>query len=284
MTGWQAETTLIRHQTISARASRARTHPAGERMRHPRDDSSGAALIRGARRTLVPVLAKGKAITERLWVYVRDDRPFAGPAPPAVIFFYSPDRTGRHPASHFTEYSGILQADAYAGFNDLYLSARKPGPIVEAACWAHGRRKVFELEKVGKAPIAIEAMRRIDAIFDAERAINRLPADQRLATRQRHIAPLVASLESRMRGELGKLSRLADVVKAMNYMLKRWPTFARFVEDGRTCLSNNAAETFVARYRTRAELCPVADYAQFILAKIHETQCRRRFHAPTTWT
>jgi hypothetical protein len=192
--------------------------------------------------TTVPVLAKGKTITGRLWTYVRDDRPFAGPAPPAAIIFYSPDRTAQHPKKRLAEYAGILQADAYAGFNDLYLPGRKPGPVIEAGCWAHGRRKLFELAEIGKAPIAAEAVRRIDAIFDTERAINGLPTEQRRAVRQQRVASLVADLETWMRGERDKLSRHADVAKAMDYMLRRWPTFSRFLEDGRIWLTNNAAE------------------------------------------
>ena len=126
--------------------------------------------------TTVPVLAQSKTITGRLWTYVRDDKPFGGPAPPAAIFHYSRDRTGEHPCRHLAGYAGILQADAYAGFNELYHPARKPGPIIEAGCWAHGRRKLFVLADVAKAPLAIEAVRRIDAIFDVERDINGLPA------------------------------------------------------------------------------------------------------------
>jgi transposase len=192
--------------------------------------------------TTVPVLAKDKTITGRLWTYVRDDKPFAGPAPPAAIFHYSRDRTGEHPCRHLAGYAGILQADAYAGFNELYHPARKPGPILEAGCWAHGRRKLFVLADVAKAPLAIEAVRRIDAIFDVERDINGLPAAQRHALRQVRAAPLVADLETWMRGERSKLSRHADVAKAMDYMLKRWDVFARFLSDGRICLTNNAAE------------------------------------------
>ena len=139
-------------------------------------------------------------------------------------------------------YAGILQADAYAGFSDLYDPARKPGPIAEAACWAHGRRKLFVLADVAKAPLAVEAVRRIDAIFAVERNLNGLPAAQRLAARQVQVAPLVASLEAWMRGERGRLSRHADVAKAMDYMLKRWVAFTRFLADGRICLTNNAAE------------------------------------------
>jgi transposase len=192
--------------------------------------------------TTVPVMAKGKTVTGRLWTYVRDDRPFAGPAPPAAIFFYSPDRAGEHPRRHLARYAGILQADAYAGFNGLYAEARKPGPVTEAGCWAHGRRKLFDLAQLTRAPLAAEAVRRIDAIFEAERAINGVPAEQRLAARQIQVAPLVADLEIWMRGTRATLSRHTDVAKAMDYMLKRWSTFSRFLEDGHICLTNNAAE------------------------------------------
>ena len=187
--------------------------------------------------TTVPVLAKGKTATGRLWAYVRDDQPFGGPAPPAAVFHYSPDRRGEHPNRHLAGYAGILQADAYAGFNDLYRPGRKPGPLTEAGCWAHGRRKLFDLAQVARAPLAAEAVRRIDAIFDAERAINGLPAEQRRAMRQTHVAPLVAHLETWMRAARGKMSRHAEVAKAMDYMLKRWDTFSRFLGDGRICLT-----------------------------------------------
>ena len=146
------------------------------------------------------------------------------------------------PAQHLAGYGGILQADAYAGFNDLYASERKPDPIVEALCWAHGRRKLFELAEVAHAPLAIEAVRRIDAIFDVERGINGLPPSQRLAVRREQVVPLVTSLESWMRAARSKMSRHADVAKSMDYMLKRWDAFSRFLDDGRICLTNNAAE------------------------------------------
>jgi transposase len=192
--------------------------------------------------TTVPVLAKGKTVTGRLWTYVRDDRPFAGHAPPAAAYFYSPNRGGEHPRRHLAGYGGILQADAYAGFNDLYDPRRTPRPIIEAACWAHGRRKLFELADVVKAPLAIEAVRRIDAIFAMERDLNGLPADQRRAERQERVEPLVADLEAWMRRERAGLSRHNAVAKAMDYMLKRWRAFTRFLDDGRICLTNNSAE------------------------------------------
>jgi hypothetical protein len=201
--------------------------------------------------TPVPVLAKGQTTTGRVWVYVRDDRPFGGRAPPAAVFFYSRDRSGEHAERHLQGYDGILQADCYAGYNRLYDASRKPAPITEAGCWAHARRKFFVLADVtakarGKlaviAPLAFEAVKRIDAIFDAEREINGRLVVERLAERALRVAPLVTGLETWMRTERAKLSRHAEVAKAMDYMLKRWEVFARFLSDGRICLTNNAAE------------------------------------------
>jgi|GEM_PF-1071220 len=149
--------------------------------------------------TTVPLMASGKTVTARLWTYVRDDRPFAGPAPPAAMFRYSRDRTGEHPNRHLAGWRGILQADAYAGFHELYAADRKPGPILEAGCWAHGRRKLFKLAEVARAPLAAKAVRRMDAIFAVERALNGLPVAERLAARRERVAPLVADLEAWMR-------------------------------------------------------------------------------------
>lgn len=205
--------------------------------------------------TTVPVLAKERTTTGRLWTYVRDDRPFGGPAPPAALFFYSPDRTAVHPHGHLAGWQGILQADAYAGFGGLYDARRRPGPVIEAGCWAHGRRKFFELAQVGKAPLAVEAVRRIDAIFAEESTINGLPAVRRLAERQTTIAPVVTGLEAWMRAERSKLSRHAEARKAMDYMLKRWDSFTRFLSDGRICLSNNAAERSLRGVATPDSLC-----------------------------
>jgi transposase len=214
----------------------------------------GAARLHGDD-TTVPVLAKMKTRTGRLWTYVRDDRPFGGPSPPAAIFYYSSDREGVHPNRHLASYAGILQADAYGGYNDLYKADRRPGPITEAACWSHGRRHFFVLADITKvasarsqrkhaswSPLAHEAVRRIDLIFDAERALNGLVANQRLDLRRTHVAPLVAYLETWMRTERARLSRHNDVAIAMDYMLKRWDAFTRFLDDGRICLTNNAAE------------------------------------------
>jgi transposase len=202
--------------------------------------------------TTVPVLAKVKTRTGRLWTYVRDDRPFGGTDPPAAVFFYSPDRDGAHPERHLTGYCGILQADAYAGFNALYKPERPGGPITEAPCWAHARRKLFELADVASkardktsaviSPIAFAAVQKFDAVFAAERSINGLLPAERLATRRKDVAPLVDDLIAWMTRERAKLSRHNDVAKAMDYMLKRVDAFTRFLDDGRICVSNNAAE------------------------------------------
>ena len=195
--------------------------------------------------TTVPVLASGKTRTGRLWTYVRDDKPFGGRAAPAAMFYYSPDRGGEHPEQHLADYSGLMQADAYAGFNGLYVAGRKPGPIIEAACWAHGRRKLFELAELQKAPIAIEAVRRIDELFAIEREVNGLSPDQRVAVRTQRSKLLVDGLEKWMRQERRKLSSMSPLAKAMNYSLKRWPALTRFLDDGRICMTNNAAERAV---------------------------------------
>jgi transposase len=209
--------------------------------------------------TTVPVLAKGKTDIGRCWVYVRDDRPFGGQDPPAAMFYYSRDRGGAHPQAHLASYAGILQADAYGGYNKLYEADRQPGPIIEAACWVHARRPFFVLADVeanarrkaqGRpasvlSPLALEAVRRIDALFAIERAINGESAERRRQARQELSAPLIADLERWLREERPKLSRGNDLAKAMDYLLKRWPAFTRFLHDGRICLSNNAAERAV---------------------------------------
>jgi transposase len=206
--------------------------------------------------TTVPVLAEGKTDTGRCWIYVRDDKPFGGAGPPAAMFYYSRDRRGEHPQAHLAGYAGILQADAYDGYNRLYLAERKPGPIQEAACWVHARRPFFAMadleenarrkaagkKEIPLSPIAIEVVRRIDALFEIERSINGKSAEERLAVRRTMSRPLVDDLHAYMREKAAGLSRGHDLVKAVNYMLKRWSAFTLFLEDGRVCLSNNAAE------------------------------------------
>lgn len=206
--------------------------------------------------TTVPVLAKGKTDTGRLWVYVRDDRPFAGTDPPAALFHYSRDRRGEHPRTHLASWSGILQADAYGGYGELYVPGRQPGPVLEAGCFAHARRKFFELADVEGAarrksgrehagliyPIALEAVQRLDQLFDIEREINSKSSEERLCVRAELAGPLMNDLHAWLTAQVGKLSRNHDLAKACNYMLRRWDAFTRFLDDGRICITNNAAE------------------------------------------
>jgi transposase len=203
--------------------------------------------------TIVPILAKGKTIKGHIWTYVRDDRPFGGRAPPAALYYASRDRRHEHPARHLHGFNGILQADAYSGYNELYNPSRTQGPITAALCWAHARRQFFELADIAAnarrgnkaaaiSPIALEAVKRIDALFDIERGINGQSAEQRLRVRKEQSAPLVAALETWLREQRSRLSSASSVAGPIDYMLRRWDRFVRFLHDGRICLTNNAAE------------------------------------------
>ncbi len=206
--------------------------------------------------TTVPVLAKGKTDIGRCWVYVRDDKPFGGISPPAAMFYYSCDRKGEHPQKHLARYAGLFQADAFDGYRQLYLPDRTPGPILEAACWVHARRPFFVMadfdenarrRAAGKtvialSPIAIDVVRRIDALFEIERPINGKSAHERRVVRQELSKPLVEDLRLYISQQRAKLSRGHDLAKAIDYILKRWAAFTLFLDDGRVCLSNNAAE------------------------------------------
>jgi transposase len=203
--------------------------------------------------TTVPILGKGKTIKGHIWTYVRDDRPFGGRAPPAAFYYASRDRRHEHPVRHLHGFTGILQADAYGGYNELYDPSRVQGPVTAALCWAHARRQFFELADIaanarrGKqaaaiSPIALEAVRRIDALFDIERGINGHSAEERLRARREQSAPLVAALEAWLREQRARLSSASAVAGPIDYMLRRWERFARFIDDGRICLTNNAAE------------------------------------------
>ncbi|MBD1549756.1 IS66 family transposase, partial [Roseibium aggregatum] len=203
--------------------------------------------------TTVPILAKGKTDTGRIWTYVRDDRPFGGQSPPAALYYASRNRRQEHPECHLKSFTGILQADAYSGYNPLFKVDRDPGPLTQALCWSHARRKFFVLADIAAnarrrknaapiSPIALEAVTRIDALFDIEREINGLSAGERLERRRRDSVPLAEGLEEWLRTERGKLSRSSSVAEAIDYMLKRWDGFTTFLHDGRICLTNNAAE------------------------------------------
>lgn len=190
--------------------------------------------------TPVPVLAPGtgKTKTGRLWTYVRDDRPAGEKAAPAVWFAYSPDRKGEHPGQHLKKFHGILQADAYAGFNQLYQEGR----IHQAACWAHVRRHFYDLEQAHASPVAREALERIGALYRIEESIRGKPPDQRRAVRQVQSKLLLDALRQWFEATLSKLSRKSDTTAAIRYALSRWDALMRFVDDGRIEIDNNAAE------------------------------------------
>src|SRR2546427_150633 len=190
--------------------------------------------------TPVPVLApgNGKTKTGRLWTYVRDDRPTGDQAAPAVWFAYSPDRKGEHPERHLREFRGTLQADAYAGFNQLYENGR----IQEAACWAHVRRKFYDLQQAHTSLVATEALVRIGALYTIEKEIRGRPPEERRQVRQARSKPLLASLRQWFEATLLKLSRKSDTTVAIRYALSRWDALARYCDDGHIEIDNNAAE------------------------------------------
>jgi transposase len=190
--------------------------------------------------TPVPVLApgNGKTKTGRLWTYVRDDRPAGDTAAPAVWFAYSPDRKGEHPERHLEKFRGTLQADAYAGFNQLYENGR----IEQAACWAHVRRKFYDLEQAHASPVAREALQRIGTLYGIEEQIRGRPPEQRRTVRQAQAQPLLDSLRQWFEEILSKLSRKSETTAAIRYALVRWDALVRYIEDGHIEIDNNAAE------------------------------------------
>jgi len=190
--------------------------------------------------TPVPVLSpgNGKTKTGRLWTYVRDDRPACDSATPAVWFAYSPDRKGEHPERHLEKFRGTLQADAYAGFNQLYENGR----IQQAACWAHVRRKFYDLEQAHASLVAREALVRIGALYGIEETIRGKPPDERRAVRQAQSKPLLDSLRQWFEATLSKLSRKSETTVAIRYALCRWDALVRYLEDGHIEIDNNAAE------------------------------------------
>ena len=189
--------------------------------------------------TTVPVLDPGRGSTKtgRLWCYVRDDRPFAGAAPPAVLYRYSPDRKGEHPRSHLAVFSGILQADGYTGYAGLYKSG-----VTGAACMAHCRRPFFELHASDGSPLALEALQRIAALYAIEDSIRGQPPEVRLRVRQAQSAPLFADLRTWLEQTLMRISGKSQMAGAIRYMLTRWDALTLVLRDGRACIDNNAAE------------------------------------------
>ncbi|MGO6849608.1 IS66 family transposase [Rhizobium beringeri] len=196
--------------------------------------------------TPVPVLepGKGKTRTGRLWTYVRDGRPHGDTTPPAACYFFSSDRKGQHPKQHLASFSGVLHADGYAGFRDLY-EPQKPGSpptILEASCWAHARRKFFDLTTSSKAPVAEETLRRIGELYDIEKAICGRPPDVRQAARQESSRRRVEGLRSWLDDNLKRLPQKSGTAEAIRYALFRWASLCRFLDDGSIEIDNNAAE------------------------------------------
>lgn len=190
--------------------------------------------------TPIPVLApgRGKAKTGRLWTYVRDERPCAGEVAPAVWFAYTSDRKGEHPQRHLENFTGVLQADGYAGFSTIYDGGR----VLEAACWAHVRRKFFDLYDANKSALAEEMLDRIGALYAIEQEIHGRPPHERRAVRQERSGPLLDAMKAWLGHILPSLSQKSAMAKAIRYALNRWEALGRYRDDGRVEIDNNAAE------------------------------------------
>jgi transposase len=199
--------------------------------------------------TPVPVLEPGlgRTRTGRLWVYVRDDRPFCGPAPPAAVYFFSPDRGGEHPAAHLAHFTGFLPADAYSGFAALY-EPRKASPglpampaITEVACWSHCRRGIFEVWQSTKSTVAKTALDRIAEFYAIEDKARFAPPDERLAHRAATI-PLLDAFFAWAQAAERKLSARSELAEALRYIIKRRVALTRFATDARLEADNNIAK------------------------------------------
>ena len=194
--------------------------------------------------TPVPVLCPGRGTTKqgRLWTYVRDDRPANSAGPPAVWFAYSPDRKGLHPQQHLRHFRGILQADGYAGFDRLYNPADPNHPIKEAACWAHVRRKFYDIQVATDSPIANEALRRIGELYEIEKRCRGEGPATRQQLRQARAGPLLDDLNRWLKSVLAQISKKSELARAIHYALSRWVALTRYRDDGRIEIDNNAAE------------------------------------------
>ena len=195
--------------------------------------------------TTVPVLKPGnkKTKTGRLWAYVRDDRPHGGADPPGVYYYYSPDRKGEHPRQHLKDFSGIIQADGYAGYKELYKpDQNNKVHILEAACWAHVRRKFYDVKEAQNSPIAIAALKRIGALYNIEREIRGEPPEIRLAARQEKSKPLLDQLEIWFHEQRARLPGKSRLAGAIRYALARWAALSFYCADGTVEIDNNAAE------------------------------------------
>ena len=223
LAGWVGATSELLTPLVSA----LRDHVMAARKLHADD-------------TPVPVLApgNGKTKTGRLWTYVRDDRPAGDETPPAVWFAYSEDRKGEHPRQHLKNFTGALQADAYAGFHHLYGAGR----IYEVACWAHARRKFYEIHALHPSPTTSEALARIAALYAIEDEIRGKPAELRREVRQSRAKPLLDQLHKWMEKAVRQLSPKSETAAAIRYSLSRWRALTRYLGDGRLEMDNNSAE------------------------------------------
>ena len=203
--------------------------------------------------TPIPVLdpGRGRTKTGRLWVYARDDRPWCGPEPPAALYLYSPDRKAERPAGHLQGFRGVLQVDGYAGFERLTA----PGNIVLAACWAHARRKFYDLHEATGSPIAAEALRRIAELYAIEGSIRGRTAEQRRHVRNTSARPLIELMKPWLEMELGRVPPAGSLAEAIRYALARWPALTRFLDDGRIELDNNTVERAIRPIAKPESLC-----------------------------
>jgi hypothetical protein len=190
--------------------------------------------------TTAPVLdpGRGRTKTGQLWAYARDDRPWGGPAPPVVAYVYAPDRKAERPVAHLQGFRGTLQVDGYAGYRAL----AETGQVQLAFCWAHVRRRFYEIAAAGAAPIATEALARIAELYALEAEIRGRPADERRAARQQRAKPAIADLKTWFETKLGMVSQKSTIAEAIRYALSRWEGLCRFLEDGRIEIDSNIVE------------------------------------------
>jgi transposase len=198
--------------------------------------------------TPIAVLApgNGKTRTGRIWTYVVDERAWQGGLAPAAYYRFSPDRKGERPRHHLAGFSGVIQADAFSGYEALTRSSERPGSnaprITHAACWAHARRKLFDEFERTKSPIAEEALRRIGELYTVEAEVSGRSAEQRLMARQERAVPILEDFKRWLEGQRGRLSSKTALAKAIRYALTRWDALLRYVGDGRIGIDNNPAE------------------------------------------
>lgn len=206
--------------------------------------------------TPVPVLdpGRGKTKTGRLWVYVRDDRPAGSTDAAAAFYRYTATREGAHPRTHLKDFRGTLQADGFSGFDGLYFEGR----VREAACWAHARRKFYELHAATRSPLAEEALNRIAGLYAIEQGIRGKLPDERWRVRQARAGPILEALQQWMLQTRAKVSAKSEFASAISYALKRWAALTRYCDDGTVEIDNNAAE--------RALRGPVLSRKNFLFA------------------